>query len=86
MRDCATYRQADQLLVVSLHAPEDLLAVAPKFVQLFLDDGRVQGLALLNQLLPLGNDLLDLVVVQRNFLLEGLGRTRLTIIAHVDMQ
>lgn len=60
----AAYGQADQLLVVSFHTSEDLLAVASEFVQLLLDDSCIQGLALLDQLLPLGNDLLDLIVVQ----------------------
>lgn len=50
--------------MVSLHAPEDLLAVAPELVQLLLNDRRVQRLRLLDQLLALGDDLLSLVVVQ----------------------
>lgn len=68
-----TYRQADQLLVVSLHTSEDLLTVATEFIQFLFDDCCIQGFALFYQLLPLGNYLLNLVVVQCNFLLEGLG-------------
>lgn len=68
----AAYGQSDQLLVVSFHTSKDLLAVASEFVKLLLDDSCIQGLALLDQLLPLGNDLLDLIVVQRDLLLEGL--------------
>lgn len=70
-----THRQASQLLMVPLHAPEHLLAVAPQLVQLLLDDRRVQRLALLHQLLALGDDLVDLTVVQRDLLLESLGGT-----------
>lgn len=68
----AAYRQADQFFVVSFHTSEDLLAIASEFVQLLLDDSCIQGLTLLYQLLPLANDLLDLIVVQRDLLLEGL--------------
>lgn len=50
--------------MVSFHTSEDLLAVASEFIQLLLDDGSIQWLALLYQLLSLGNDLLDLTVVQ----------------------
>lgn len=60
----AAYRQADQFFVVSFHTSEDLLAIASEFVQLLLDDSCIQGLTLLYQLLPLANDLLDLIVVQ----------------------
>lgn len=63
--------------MVSFHAPEDLLAVTPEFIQLLFNDRRVQGFALFYQLLSLGNYLLDLTVVQGNFLLEGLGSTNL---------
>lgn len=68
----AAYRQADQFLVVSFHTSKDLLAIASEFVQLLLNDSCIQRLTLLYQLLPLANDLLDLIVVQRDLLLEGL--------------
>ena len=42
-------------------AAEDLLAVAVQLLQLVLDQHSVQGLALLNQLLPEHNELIDLV-------------------------
>ena len=60
----ASYRQADQFLVISFHTSKDLLAVASELVQFLLDDSGIQWLALLYQLFPLGNDLLDFIVVQ----------------------
>lgn len=67
------YRQARQLLVVALHAAEHLLAVPLQLLQLLLDDSGVQRLALLDQHLPLVEDVLDLPRVQGDLLLEGLG-------------
>lgn len=77
MKQKDTYGQANQFLMVSFHAAEDLLTVTSEFIQLFLNDGRIQGFTLFYQLFSLGNDLLYLTVVQRNFLLEGLGSTNL---------
>ena len=42
-------------------AAEDLLAVAVQLLQLVLDQHGVQGLTLLNQLLPEHDELIDLV-------------------------
>lgn len=78
----ATYGQADEFLVISFHASEDLLAVASELVQLLLDDGGIQWLTLLYQLLPLGNDLLDFIVVQRDLLLESLRGAKVMWILH----
>lgn len=50
--------------MVSLHAPEDLLTITSEFIQLLLNDCGIQRLALLYELLSLGNYLLDLIVVQ----------------------
>lgn len=74
--------------MVSFHTPEDLLAVAPELIQLFLDDGCIQRLTLFYQLLSLGDYLLDLIVVQGNFLLEGLGKhkSHVSFSAHIDME
>ena len=58
--------------MISFHASEDLLAVAAELIQLLLDDCGIQWFALLYQLLPLGDDLLDFTVVQGDLLLESL--------------
>lgn len=55
-------------------AAEDFLAVPVQLLQLVLDQHGVQRLALLDQLLPENNELIDLVGVQCNFLLETLFR------------
>lgn len=55
-------------------AAEDFLAIPVQLLQLVLDQRGVQRLALLDQLLPENDELIDLVGVQCNFLLETLFR------------
>jgi len=67
-----SYGEPNELLVVALHSAEHLLAVALQLLQLLLDDGGVQRLALLHQRLALLEDVLDLGSGEGDLLLEGL--------------
>lgn len=53
---------------------EHLLTVPVELLHLVFDQHGVQGLTLLNELLPKNNELINLVGIQRDFLLETLFR------------